>query len=49
VEAASRIALKTVMDYLKEHPEMKLVRFVLFDSKTLSVYQEALKELTNAK
>jgi len=49
VEEASRIALKTVMGYLKEHPEMKLVRFVLFDSKTLSVYQEALKELTNAK
>ena len=45
VEEASRIALKTVMDYLKDHPEIKLVRFVLFDSKTLSVYEEALKEL----
>jgi O-acetyl-ADP-ribose deacetylase (regulator of RNase III) len=45
VEEASRIALKTVMDYLKDHPEIKLVRFVLFDSKTFSVYQEALKEL----
>jgi O-acetyl-ADP-ribose deacetylase (regulator of RNase III) len=49
VEEASQIALKTITDYLKEHPEIKLVRFVLFDSKTLSVYQEALKELTNAK
>jgi O-acetyl-ADP-ribose deacetylase (regulator of RNase III) len=46
VEDASRIALKTVMDYLKEHPEIKLIRFVLFDSKTYSVYEEALKELT---
>jgi O-acetyl-ADP-ribose deacetylase (regulator of RNase III) len=45
VEEASRIALKTVMDYLKGHPEIKLVRFVLFDSKTCSVYEEALKEL----
>lgn len=46
VEEASRIALKTVMDYLKEHPEIKLVRFVLFDSRTFSVYGEALKEIT---
>lgn len=46
VEEASRVALKTVKDYLKDHPEIKLVRFVLFDSKTYSVYEEALKELT---
>jgi O-acetyl-ADP-ribose deacetylase (regulator of RNase III) len=49
VEEASRIALRTVMDYLKEHPEIKLVRFVLFDSKTFEVYKGALKDLTNAK
>jgi O-acetyl-ADP-ribose deacetylase (regulator of RNase III) len=46
VEEASRIALKTVMEYLKDHPEIKLVRFVLFDSRTHSVYQEALRELS---
>jgi hypothetical protein len=34
------------MDYLKDHPEIKLVRFVLFDSKTFDVYEKALKELT---
>jgi len=45
VEEASRIALKTVMDYLKEHPEIHLVRFVLFDANTYRVYEEALKEL----
>ena len=49
VEEASRIALKTVMDYLKDHPEIKLVRFVLFDSKTYDVYEEALKKLANVK
>lgn len=49
VEEASRIALKTVMDYLKDHPEIKLVRFVLFDSKTFSVYKEVLKESTTEK
>src|SRR3972149_1647528 len=46
VEEASRVALMTVVDYLKNHPEIKLVRFVLFDSKTYSVYEKALKELT---
>jgi len=46
VEEASRIALKTVIDYLKDHPEIKLVRFVLFDSKTFEVYKESLKEIT---
>ena len=45
VEEASRIALKTVIDYLKNHPEIKLVRFVLFDSNTFDVYKEALMEL----
>ena len=49
VEEASRIALKTVKDYLKDHPEIKLVRFVLFDSNTYSIYEETLKELTKTK
>jgi O-acetyl-ADP-ribose deacetylase (regulator of RNase III) len=49
VEEASRIALKTVMDYLKDHPEIKLVRFVLFDSKTHSIYEEALQELIKSQ
>jgi hypothetical protein len=37
--------LKTVIDYLKDHPEIKLVRFVLFDSGTYQTYVAALKEL----
>jgi len=45
VEEASQIALKTVMDYLREHTEIKLVRFVLFDSKTFEVYKESLKKM----
>ena len=49
VEEASRVALKTVEDYLKDHPEIKLVRFVLFDSKTYTIYEEALKELTKKR
>jgi len=46
VEEASRIALNTVIDYLKDHPEIKLVRFILFDSKTFDVYIESLREIT---
>jgi len=49
VEEASRIALKTIMNYLKNHPEIKLIRFVLFDSNTFGVYEEALKELSQQK
>jgi O-acetyl-ADP-ribose deacetylase (regulator of RNase III) len=45
VEDASRIALKTVADYLKNYPEIKLVRFVVFDSKTFDAYKNALKEI----
>jgi O-acetyl-ADP-ribose deacetylase (regulator of RNase III) len=49
VEEASRVALKTVTDYLKSHPEIKLVRFVLFDSRTFDVYKESLKEMTTPR
>jgi len=47
VEEACRIALKTVRDYLQDHPEIRLVRFVLFDSGTYQAYEEALKELSD--
>jgi len=45
VQEASRIALKTVWNYLKDHSEIKLVRFVLFDAATYRAYEEALKGL----
>ncbi len=47
VEEASRIAIRTVMDYLKKHSEIKLVRFVLFDARTFDVYKEALSEMVS--
>lgn len=47
VEEASRIALTTVMDYLKGHPEIKLVRFVLFDARTFETYKKSLSEMKN--
>jgi O-acetyl-ADP-ribose deacetylase (regulator of RNase III) len=33
------------MDYLKDHPDITLVRFVLFDSGTYRAYEEAMQEL----
>jgi len=46
LDKAAPIALGTVRDFLKEHPEIELVRFVLFDQKTLGVYQEVLQKLS---
>ncbi|MFN3531674.1 MAG: O-acetyl-ADP-ribose deacetylase [Candidatus Brocadia sp.] len=43
---AAMIALKTVIDYLKTHTDIRLVRFVLFSSKAYQVYEKALQELT---
>jgi O-acetyl-ADP-ribose deacetylase (regulator of RNase III) len=48
-EEASRVALKAIMDYLENHPEITLVRFVLFDSATYQVYEETLRVLTEEK
>lgn len=43
---AARVALKTVVDYLTDHPEVELVRFVLFGAVDLEVYEAVLKDLT---
>jgi len=45
LEEAAPIALKTVMDYLKNHPDIQLVRFVLFGQDAYGAYERALKEL----
>ncbi len=45
VPDAARVALKTVKEYLKEHPEIELVRFVLFGHPTFTAFTAALQEL----
>ncbi len=45
LKEAAPIALKTVIDYLNTHPEIKLVRFVLFGQEAYQAYEEALKNL----
>lgn len=42
---AARIALTTARDYLQAHPEIALVRFVLFGQPTYRAYEAALAEL----
>jgi O-acetyl-ADP-ribose deacetylase (regulator of RNase III) len=45
LEEAAPIALKTAMDYLKSHPDIQLVRFVLFGQDAYRAYEKALKDL----
>lgn len=42
---AATIALRTVIEYLHDHPEIELVRFVLFGQAAYDAYQEALEAL----
>jgi O-acetyl-ADP-ribose deacetylase (regulator of RNase III) len=42
---AAPIAVKTVMDYLKAHPDVERVRFVLFGREAHLAYEKSLKDL----
>jgi hypothetical protein len=42
---AAQIALKTTIDYLKEHRDIERVHFVLFDRTTYDIFTEELKKL----
>ena len=43
IEDAAKIALAIVIDYLKTHQKINLVRFVLFGSDAYSKYEKVLK------
>ena len=43
VDQASRVAIKTVVDFLHEHGRPSVVRFVLFDAGTYGAYAAALE------
>jgi O-acetyl-ADP-ribose deacetylase (regulator of RNase III) len=45
LDEAAEISLRTVIDYLKQHPDIELVRFVLWDRATLEAYGKALSKL----
>jgi len=44
VEEAARVAIATVVDFLKQNKAPKLVRFVLFDAGTYKAYEKAASE-----
>jgi O-acetyl-ADP-ribose deacetylase len=46
LDEAADISLRTVIDYLRAHPEIELVRFVLWDQPTLAAYEQALRRLS---
>jgi O-acetyl-ADP-ribose deacetylase len=46
VNEAALIALRTVIDYLKEHADIGLIRFVLFGRKTYEIFAEELRKIT---
>ncbi len=48
VEAAAKVALGEVLNYMQEHEEPELVRFVLYDRFTYEVYERVLGELLAA-
>jgi O-acetyl-ADP-ribose deacetylase (regulator of RNase III) len=45
LEEAAPIALKSVIDYLKGHPDIQLVRFVLFGKEAYQACAKALQDL----
>lgn len=45
IEEASKIALSTVLRFLREHDGITLVRFVLFSERDLTVYSRTLSTL----
>ncbi len=45
VSDAARIALTTVKAYLAQHPEIELVRFVLFGKPTFEAFAAALQDI----
>lgn len=45
LKEAAGIALGAVVDYLRQHDDLSLVRFVLFDDRTYGVYAQALAEM----
>ena len=46
VEAAAKIALKTILDFILEHDFFEKIVLVLYDEKTYRVYREVLAKVT---
>ena len=49
LKKAASIALNTVIEYLKEHREIDLVRFVLYGQTAYEAYQKALEQISHER
>ena len=49
LEEAAPVALRTVIGFVRAHPEMERVRFVLHSSRAFGVFKEALGRLTSQR
>lgn len=45
MDDAARIALRTIIDYLSEHPEITLVRYVLYDARAFEIHAQVLEHV----
>ena len=45
MEDAARVAFRTIVEYLEQHPEIKLVRYVLYDARALAVHERVLEQV----
>ncbi|MBN1910268.1 MAG: O-acetyl-ADP-ribose deacetylase [Pirellulales bacterium] len=45
IDLAARVGLSTAVDFLRQHAELELVRFVLFDAAAYGAFAAALEEL----
>jgi O-acetyl-ADP-ribose deacetylase len=45
LDQAAPIALQTIKQYLEQHPEIELVRFILWDAAALKAYERAVKHI----
>ena len=45
MEDSARVAFRTIIEYLEQHPEIKLVRYVLYDARALAVHERVLEQV----
>lgn len=46
MDEAARIALTTAAEYIKSHPEIEMVRFVLFGRQAYDAFEKELKKIS---
>jgi O-acetyl-ADP-ribose deacetylase (regulator of RNase III) len=45
MEDAARVTFRTIVEYLEQHPEIKLVRYVLYDARALTIHERVLEQV----